>query len=179
MTLTVNTTNTNPTLSSPSAVSTPRLRLEPTGSTRTLLDGGWWPRSSDPAAELPGLILAIDRVRGPVTRLILSIAAWTPRRGGRAVAGRYPGRGASPTHPPALLRAARARAGGDLRPGPRDPAPPTAEAAMALAATAGNRVHAQHLLAAVASTPATRADHELPAQVWESEDGHPHTGGSP
>jgi hypothetical protein len=27
-----------------------RLRLEPTGSARTLLDGGWWPRSADPVA---------------------------------------------------------------------------------------------------------------------------------
>jgi len=29
---------------------TPRLRLESTGASRTLLDGGWWPRSSDPVA---------------------------------------------------------------------------------------------------------------------------------
>src|SRR5690242_17603895 len=53
---------------SPTAPTTPRLRLESTGTRRSLLDGGWWPRSSDPVAELPGLILAIDARRGPVTR---------------------------------------------------------------------------------------------------------------
>lgn len=36
--------------------SIPRLRIEPTGSRRTFLDGGWWPRSTDPLAELPGLV---------------------------------------------------------------------------------------------------------------------------
>jgi hypothetical protein len=35
-----------------SGPSTPRLRMEPTGSRRTFLDGGWWPRSTDPVAEL-------------------------------------------------------------------------------------------------------------------------------
>ena len=42
----------------------PRLRLQPDRSARTLLDGGWWPRSADPAAELPGLILALDERHG-------------------------------------------------------------------------------------------------------------------
>jgi hypothetical protein len=37
----------------------PRLRLDPARSRGTLLDGGWWARSGDPAAELPGLIRAI------------------------------------------------------------------------------------------------------------------------
>jgi len=35
----------------------------PLGSARapgTLLDGGWWPRSADLAAELPGLVLALQ-----------------------------------------------------------------------------------------------------------------------
>ena len=43
-----------------SALSVPRLRLVPVPSRRTLLGGGWWPRSADPVAELPGLIRAID-----------------------------------------------------------------------------------------------------------------------
>jgi hypothetical protein len=62
--------------------STPRLRMEPTGSRRTLLDGGWWPRSTDPVTELPGLVLAIDALRGPVTELVLAGDGWDshPRR---------------------------------------------------------------------------------------------------
>lgn len=179
MTITVTTTNIDPTTGSPSAASTPRLRLEPTGSTRTLLDGGWWPRSTDPAAELPGLILAIDKVRGPVTRLILNINGWHPRPRRLAVAGRVVRLGYFTSQPTALLIASSDGGRVDLLVVPPDTAPPAAEAAMALAATASNRVHAQHLLAAVASTPATRAGHELPAQVWESEGGHLNPAGSP
>jgi hypothetical protein len=48
------------TATSPAPPSRPRLRLQPNLSARMLLDGGWWPRSADPAAELPGLILAIE-----------------------------------------------------------------------------------------------------------------------
>jgi hypothetical protein len=42
------------------APSVPRLRLGAVLSRGTLLDGGWWPRSADPAAELPGLIAAAE-----------------------------------------------------------------------------------------------------------------------
>jgi hypothetical protein len=178
VTLTITTTASTTTLS-PSALSTPRLLLEPTRSTRTLLDGGWWPRSTDPAAELPGLILAIDTVRGPIARLILSIDGWSPRPRRLAVAGRVLRLGYFTTQPTSLL-IARCDDGGrvDLLVVPPDTASPTAEAAMARAATAGNRVHAQELLAAAANAPTTRADHKLPEQVWETEGGHLHTVGS-
>jgi Family of unknown function (DUF5994) len=46
--------------SSPAPPARPRLRLQPDQFVATLLDGGWCPRSDDPAAELPGLILALD-----------------------------------------------------------------------------------------------------------------------
>src|SRR5947207_27934 len=59
-----------------SAPSVARLRLRPAPSRRTLLDGGWWPRSADPVAELPGLIRAIDDRCGWVTRLMLNPAGW-------------------------------------------------------------------------------------------------------
>ena len=59
-----------------SVPSAPRLRLEPERSRSTLLDGGWWPRSGDPAAEFPGLIRAIDDRCGRVTGLMLGPAGW-------------------------------------------------------------------------------------------------------
>ena len=34
--------------------SPPRLHLAPVRAGRAVLDGGWWPRSWDPVAELPG-----------------------------------------------------------------------------------------------------------------------------
>jgi hypothetical protein len=170
-------TVTSGTPSPPPAPSTPRLRLERMGSTRTLLDGGWWPRSTDPAAELPGLILAIDKVRGPITRLILSVNGWNPRPRRLAVAGRRLRLGYFTSQPAALLTAFGAHGDRvDLLVVPPDTAAPTAEAAMALAATASNRIHAQHLLAA-ADTPSTRPDGGLPEQVWETEGGHFHTMG--
>jgi len=139
---------------SPSAPSTPRLRLEPAGARRTLLDGGWWPRSTDPVAELPGLVLAIDKLRGPVTRLVLSADGWDahPRR--LAVAGRVLRLGYFASQPAALLTALCGDNGDrvDLLIVPPHTDAGTADAAMVLAATASNLIHAQDIL--VAAMPA-------------------------
>jgi Family of unknown function (DUF5994) len=71
----------------------PRLLLQPDRSILTLLDGGWWPRSADPAAELPGLILALDERLGRVTRVMLGSADWNgPRPRGLQVDGTAGGR---------------------------------------------------------------------------------------
>lgn len=162
-----------------SAPAIPRLKLESTGSARTLLDGGWWPHSTDPAAELPGLVLAIDAVRGPIIRLVLSVDGWNPRPRRLVVAGRVLRLGYFASQPATLLTA-RCDDGGrvDLLVVPPATARPAAEAAMALAATAGNRIHAPHLLTAPTGTPATRVNAELPEQVWETEGGHLHTVGA-
>jgi hypothetical protein len=58
----------------------PRLLLQSGLHARTLLDGGWWPRSADPAAELPGLIVAIDGRQGPITQIMLGTAGWDASR---------------------------------------------------------------------------------------------------
>jgi Family of unknown function (DUF5994) len=132
--------------------STPRLRMEATGSHRTLLDGAWWPRSTDPVAELPGLVLALDKVRGPVTRLVLAAAGWDahPRR--LSIAGRVLRLGYFSSQPVSLLTAICGNDRIDLLVVPADTAAGTADAAMVLAATAGNRVHAQDIVLA-ASAP--------------------------
>jgi hypothetical protein len=156
---------------SASAARPPRLRLEPTGSRLTLLDGGWWPRSVDPAAELPGLILAIDKLRGPVTRLILNAAGWDSHPGRLEVAGRIRRMGYFTSQPAALLTA-RCDNGQrvDLLVVPPNTARRTAEAAMALAAMAGNRIHAPDLLAAAGTASALGSD-GLTGQVWDNEGG--------
>ena len=74
------TTDERHTATIPAPPSRPRLRLQPDLSARTLLDGGWWPRSADPAAELPGLILAIEERHGPITRIMLGRAGWDASR---------------------------------------------------------------------------------------------------
>ncbi|CAM5303402.1 hypothetical protein SGLAM104S_05446 [Streptomyces glaucescens] len=52
------------------------LRLTTTHERQGLLDGAWWPRSRDVAAELPGLITALTERLGPITRIGLDSAAW-------------------------------------------------------------------------------------------------------
>jgi hypothetical protein len=59
-----------------------RLRLDPTLSNGGVLDGGWWPRSRDPDAELPELIASLESSVGPITRVALNLESWdrAPRR---------------------------------------------------------------------------------------------------
>jgi hypothetical protein len=126
------------TITSSTPPSTPRLRMEPTGARRTLLDGAWWPRSTDPVAELPGLVLAIDKLRGPVTRLVLAAGGWDshPRRLG--VAGRVLRLGYFSSQPVSLLTAICGNERVDLLVVPPNTDGGTADAAMILAATATN-----------------------------------------
>jgi hypothetical protein len=59
-----------------------RLQLDPSMAGTGVVDGGWWPRSRDPDAELPGLIAGLDSSLGPITRVALNLDAWdtAPRR---------------------------------------------------------------------------------------------------
>ena len=170
------TANDGRTVFSATEPSTPRLRLR-SGGTRELLDGGWWPRSADPVAEIPGLVLAIDAVRGPITRMMLSSGDWEthPRR--LAVDGRLVRLGYFNSQPPGSLIALAGRAGArvDLAVIPPDTAAPLADAALTLAATSGSRIHAQDLVpsaSAVATSSGARSTEEGPEEAWETDGGH-------
>ncbi len=155
-----------------SAPSTPRLHLQPASSANTLLDGAWWPRSTDPVAELPGLVLAIDALHGPVKRLMLNRLDWEshPRRLG--IAGRVVHMGYFASQPTSLLTALSGTSGDrvDLLIVPPDIDSGAATAAMALAATPGNQIHADHILQTV-RTPHLSAIDDLPEDTWEGEGG--------
>ena len=155
-----------------SAPSTPRLRLEPTGSRRTLLDGGWWPRSTDPVAELPGLVLAIDSIRGLVTRLVLSAAGWDghPRR--LDVNGRVLRLGYFTSQSMFLVTAVCGYQGArvDLLVIPPATRVETADAAMALAASSTNRVQAPDILLAAGAALARELG-SGPEAAWETDGG--------
>ncbi|MEH0971621.1 DUF5994 family protein [Micromonospora sp. CPCC 205546] len=158
-------------LAPPSPPSTPRLRIEPTRATRTLLDGGWWPRSTDPIAELPGLVLAIDLLHGPIVRLVLNADVWdgNPRR--LAVDGRVVRVGYFASQPASLLTAiCRNDDRVDLLVVPPETPVGLAEAAMALAVTAGNLVRSPHLLAAAGTAPDARTG-SADRHTWEGEGG--------
>jgi hypothetical protein len=154
------------------APSVPRLRLGAALSRGTLLDGGWWPRSADPAAELPGLIAAVEGRCGRVTRLMLGPAGWDsqPRRLGAA--GRVVKLGWFTSQPAGLLTALCGSSGRvDLLVVPAGTAEADALAAMDLAAQAGNLIHAPDILAAVAGYPAPPEETEPGLAVREPEGG--------
>jgi len=171
--------------------SRPRLCLQPDRSARMLLDGGWWPRSADPAAELPGLILALDERHGPfnpITRIMVGMAGWDPSRPRRLQVGGPAGRravriGWFATMPAGLLIATSARGQRtDLLTVPSDGSDQAARAAMDQAARAGNRTHAPALLAAVtrpakmarAATGTASASTGLGTWEWEGGQLHDH-----
>jgi Family of unknown function (DUF5994) len=54
-------------------------QFDPNGSRHPLLDGDWWPSTTDLGAELCALVPLLDHVRGPVTRLLLSAGGWATR----------------------------------------------------------------------------------------------------
>lgn len=164
------------TVMSASAPSTPRLRLRPAGS-KGLLDGGWWPRSTDPVAEVPGLVLAIDTLRGPITRIMLFRGDWDshPRR--LAVDGRVVHLGFFASQPPGLLIALAGRAGArvDLAVIPPGTAAAVAGTALTLATTKGHRIHAHDLVStASASGPRSGSPtaEPFPEDAWETDGGH-------
>lgn len=146
--------------------STPRLRLQRSGSPYGLLDGGWWPRSTKPAAELPGLILALDHLQGPVIRILLHRDDWSDQPLRLGLAGRVIRVTYFASHPAGLLSAftgAVTRGRIDLVVVPPNTGFELADAAMTIAATQGNHLHAQHILdrltrASAGSAPGSGAE---------------------
>jgi Family of unknown function (DUF5994) len=138
----------------PSAPPGLRLRLDPTLSNGGVLDGGWWPRSRDPDAELPGLIAGLDSSLGPITRVALNLDAWdsAPRRvavdGRRVRVGWFRHMDA---HTIGVTRAFQDRVALLVVP-PEAPAA-AAEIAMAMAADAANTARPADILAAARIGP--------------------------
>ena len=136
----------------------PRLRMQEDRSGRGLLDGGWWPRSADPAAELPVLIPALDERHGRITRVMLGTADWNDSRPRRLYIDGPAGRrvvklGWFDTMPGGLLTAISARGERtDLVTIPPRSGELAASAAMRQAALAGNHEHSPAILAAIAGT---------------------------
>jgi len=139
----------------------PRLLLRPDPSGAGLLDGGWWPRSADPAAELPGLILALDERHGRLTRVMVGTAGWDASRPRRLrvdgpAGSRVVRLGWFATMPAGLLIAISASGERtDLVTIPPHASEQDARAAMEQATQAGNRDHAPAIRAA--ASPAVGA----------------------
>jgi len=155
----------------------PRLLLQPDHVGPAPLDGGWWPRSADPAAELPGLVLALDKRHGRVTRVMLGAADWNASRPSRLRMGgsRVVRLGWFATMPAGLLIAIYASGQRtDLVTIPPSVRDQDASAAMEQAARAGNREPAPAILGAVTAAGATTRKESGSRQlgIWEWEGGH-------
>ncbi|GAA3465160.1 hypothetical protein GCM10018963_71730 [Saccharothrix longispora] len=53
----------------------PRLAMKPGSARGGLLDGAWWPRSTEPAAEFPALVAALGG-DGPIRRASYHLGTW-------------------------------------------------------------------------------------------------------
>ncbi|MEU5876998.1 DUF5994 family protein [Spirillospora sp. NPDC047279] len=181
-------------LSPPSA---PRLHLRPHagGAPPTPLDGGWWPRTADPVAELPGLILALQARgpaddRRPITHVMLRVADWDSRPRRLRVDGPDDTRVVRlswfDSLPAGLLTAIYADGRRvDLFIVPATTADAAARAALELAVHPTNHLRTVELLAALPTTsgpgttttgperPVTTkaAPQSAPESAWESEGG--------
>ncbi|GAB2583998.1 hypothetical protein GCM10027168_16040 [Streptomyces capparidis] len=134
------------------------------------LDGAWWPRSRDLAAELPALTDELDRRWGRITRIAVNPSLWSalprqvPATGHLVKVGWF---GPELNAHQALLRS-YAVGRWDLLVIPPETEPDTARRLMAAATEPGNRLGAGLLMAAAGGTAAADADRE---SVWESEGG--------
>jgi hypothetical protein len=55
-----------------------RLKVKPSTAARGSVDGGWWPWSTDPAAEFPALVMALSSWVGPVRTIDYHLGDWDP-----------------------------------------------------------------------------------------------------
>jgi Family of unknown function (DUF5994) len=55
---------------------TPRLRLKPKAPPTGYVDGAWWPRSDDLAAELPDLLAVLSVRLGRIDRVLYNLNEW-------------------------------------------------------------------------------------------------------
>jgi Family of unknown function (DUF5994) len=161
----------------PTPPSRPRLVLAPTRAGQAVLDGGWWPRSWDPVAELPGLVLALAARYGPIRQVMLASTAWDSRFRRLAVDTAVVRMGWFATMDPALLIATTERGDQiDLLVVPPQTAPAAAEQAMATAADPTNTMRAPDILAAKTAPRPTAGTGSGsgtdPDAVWDNEGGH-------
>ncbi|OJF12632.1 DUF5994 family protein [Couchioplanes caeruleus] len=134
---------------------TVRLRLDPHPSRTTVLDGAWWPRSTDAVTELPRLVRALAGLRGEITHVLLNTAEWDLPHPGRTAVDHRAVRLGWYTSQPAGLVTIMSEFGHDrfdLLVVPPDASQASADAVSAAAADATDRRHTPELLAEIEYT---------------------------
>ena len=67
---------------------TPRLRLKPKAPQSGYVDGAWWPRCDDLAAELPDLLAVLSVRLGRIDRVMYNLNEWATASAKLATGGR-------------------------------------------------------------------------------------------
>ena len=130
-----------------------RLRLRPKAPTTGYVDGAWWPRSRDLAAELPALLAVLAVRLGEIPRVSYNLSEWDTAPRHIAVDGvrvRLNGFWSRPEHTVDVVAGDRSRL--TLLLLAHDSDPFTAHQAMLRAAHRQNTDTVQKLLAAGRST---------------------------
>jgi hypothetical protein len=129
-----------------------RLHLDPQPATTTVLDGAWWPRSTDAMAALPELVKALGGSRGEITHALLNADDWDLPHPRRLAAGKRAVRlGWYTSQPHGLLTVVTdfGRSRFDLLVVPPDASEASADTAFAAATDAADRRRAPALLAEI------------------------------
>jgi hypothetical protein len=160
-----------------------RMEMKPAGSATGYVDGGWWPRSTDPASEFPGLIRALHEQVGQVSRVAYNLDFWAPVHRKLTVDGRVvrcEGFRTMNAHTVTAIGVDSQRV--TVLVVPPDTPDDVARAVLQTAAShdntattedilAGNGARpARHTSTSVAPSPA-QADEAMPNQRWEDEGG--------
>jgi Family of unknown function (DUF5994) len=155
-----------------------RLRLKPKAPATDFVDGGWWPRSRDLAAELPALLGVLAVRLGRIERVSYHLGEWDPTaRKIRAEGGVVLLEGFHAQHVNTVdVLTARQRVTLLVVP-PELPAQ-AAHAALMAAGQRGNTDDVESLLAPrrfipqIVSSTATDAAAEAAQQRWKADGGH-------
>ncbi|MGP3975070.1 DUF5994 family protein [Streptomyces sp. 8N114] len=130
------------------------LRLETTRLREGILDGAWWPRSRDIAAELPRLITKLSRHLGPITRVGLDASAWEELPTRLIIDDRVVHLDSFPVGDDTVLITRGDRDHFSLLVVPPQATPDAARAAMAQAVRADNITTAEQILIDTSTNPA-------------------------
>ncbi|MFF4844246.1 DUF5994 family protein [Streptomyces collinus] len=158
--------------------SPPRLVLAPADTAPALIDGAWWPRSRDLAAELPALIDILDPLWGRITRVTVNPTFWPviPRKvpvHGHVV---HVGWFAAEQDPHKLLLLSYTVGRWDLLVIPPETEPATATRLMAMATDPARSLTATGLIEEAeclrTAAEAAAGSDSLREAVWDSEGGH-------
>lgn len=151
---------------------TARLSLTPKTTRAGPLDGAWWPRSRDLAAELPALADALEEPYGRITRVAVNPTGWpvvphtVPATGHTVHVGWF-----TEQDPDKMILLSYTVGRCDLLVIPPETEPAAAARLMAAAAVPGSVLAAGDLMSDEAATGRRMRDARSGEDVWEADGG--------